>query len=428
MLTDPKEFLIKAYARIVRDVKADALYKNILHPYENTLYYRNTPLNTDPEGKLVLAGSGKASLNMGMAFLAYLPRQHDKSLFISPIDVPDAPFDVCLGDHPLPGENSLEAGNRMFDLIASLDVNDTLIYFLSGGSSAMMEVPVDGLTLADLSAATETFLSQGLDIREINTLRAALSKVKAGKLASVCKATCYVFVLSDVMGNDMAMIGSGPFYKRHSSPTKIREIIEKYDLKAHLSPQISEVLLSYEDSDIRDIPHYLVGSNMDLMQAAETACFDAGIKPLVFPESLFGEAQQSGRMIADMLRLYNGEKPVCMIFGGETTVTLNDKPGFGGRSQELALSVLNELKDMPGITLLSAGSDGMDGVGGAAGAVISSDTYQKAQALGLSIQDYLDHHDSYHFFDTCGTLIKTGYSGTNVCDVVMTVISDDLLT
>lgn len=423
MLTDPKEFLIKAFQGIISNVKADALFKKYLHLFENTLYYRNTPLNIDLKGKLVLAGSGKASLDMGKALLGYLPGNVDKSLFISPIEVPEAPFTQILGDHPVPRANSLKAGKNMLELISSLNKEDTLIYLLSGGSSALMELPADGLTMTDLKVATEVFLSKGMNIHDINTLRAALSEVKAGKLASMCKARCYVFVLSDVMGNDMSTIGSGPFYRTNSNPVKIRSIVVKYDLKKHLSQNLLNALLSYEASETKEIPHYLIGSNMDLMQAAETACFDAAVKPLSFPESLFGEAQQNGKMIADMLKLYSGEKPACMIFGGETTVTLNDNPGLGGRAQELALSVLQELKDTPGIYLLSAGSDGMDGAGGAAGAIISAETHHKSQELGLSIEKYLEEHDSYHFHEQCDSLITTGYSGTNVGDVVLALIT-----
>ena len=425
MLIKEKEFLINTYHRIVSDVQAEALYKKYLHSFENTLYFKNTPIDTDPKGRLVLAGSGKASLNMGTSFLPYLNREADNSLFISTSEASDAPFSVIEGDHPTPQENSLRAGKAMHDLIQSLNDDDTLIYFLSGGSSSLMELPVNGLNIDDLQHATKCFLSLGLNIGEINTLRAALSQVKAGKLADKCKANCYVFVLSDVMGNDLSIIGSGPFHPSKATPAGIREIIEKYELKDHLSPDMINLLQSYEPSNTKhNIPHFLIGSNMDLLQAAETACFDHEITPLTFPESLFGEASEAGRMIADMLRLYSGKTPVCMIFGGETTVTLNDKPGKGGRAQELALSVLRELKDSSGIFVLSSGSDGMDGVGGGAGAIVSAETYKNSIKLKLSIEDHLHSHDSYHFHEKCGSLIKTGYSGTNIGDVVIGLIVD----
>ena len=163
---------------------------------------------------------------MGNAFLEYLPLKHDISLFISPIETSEGPFNVLLGDHPIPKDNSLKAGKSMFKLISSLNENDTLIYFLSGGSSALLEFPVEGLTMEHLRSATDIFLSKGLNIHEINTLRAALSRVKAGKLASICKARCYVFVLSDVMGNDMSIIGSGPYHPSSSSTENISAIIK----------------------------------------------------------------------------------------------------------------------------------------------------------------------------------------------------------
>ena len=425
MLTHKKQFLIKAYKKIISKVQSDALYKKILHRYDNTLYFRNTPLDINPKGKLVLAGSGKASLAMGRAILPYLSQEPDKSLFISPSEAPESQFHVLPGDHPIPGENSLRAGISMHSFIDSLNEDDVMLYFLSGGSSSLMEMPVQGLGIDDIRKTTQTCLARGLNIYEINALRGALSLVKAGQLARSCKARCYVFVLSDVMGNDLSVIGSGPFYPPNTSPEKIAEIINKFKLHTFLSSRVIEVLTSY-DNMVREphVPHYLIGSNMDLMQAAETFCFDHGIKPMTFPESLFGEAQQAGKMIADMLKLYTGDKPVCMIFGGETTVTLNDHPGLGGRAQELALTALSDLKNIPNITLLSTGSDGMDGVGGAAGAVVSNETYKKALKLGLSMEEHLKNHDSYHFHQQCDSMIKTGYSGTNVGDLVMGLIVD----
>ena len=424
MLTDTKKFLIKAFKSIISDVQAESLYKKTLHRFEDTLYFRNTPLNIEPKGKLVLAGSGKASIAMGQAFLPYLSRHSDDSLFISPFKAPETPFRVIPGDHPVPGKNSLKAGRIMRSLIGSLNEDDVLLYFLSGGSSSLMEMPVGGVNMAEIQETTHACLARGLSIYEINTLRTALSKVKAGQLARICKATCHVFVLSDVIGNDLSIIGSGPFYPTKATPEAIAKIIDTYELENILPSNVIKILSSYVMPEYQNqIPHYLIGSNMDLLQAAETICVDHGIKPLIFPESLFGEAKQAGKMIADMLKLYTGDKPVCMIFGGETTVTLNDQPGLGGRAQELALATLSDLKDNPNITVLSAGSDGMDGVGGAAGAIVSAETYQKAQSSGLSIEEYLKNHDSYHFHKQCDSLIRTGYSGTNVGDMVLGLIS-----
>ncbi len=423
MPSKEKEFLNNTYHKIIDAVQPDALYKKYLHVFDNTLYYRNTLIDLETSGKLVLAGSGKASLSMGKAILPYLTRKPDNSLFISPSEPSEAPFTVMQGDHPTPDKKSLIAGNCMFELIDSLTEDDTLIYFLSGGSSSLLEYPIPGISLEDIQKSTESFLSLGMSINEINILRGAMSQVKAGKLAKLCKAKSCIFVLSDVMGNDLSVIGSGPFYKTPVEQNIIEELIAKYKLEDHLSKHIINIFKTYQAiSNIRDIPHYLIGSNMELLEAAELNCFDEGIRPLSFPESLFGEAKHAGKMIADMLKHYSGPKPTCMLFGGETTVTLNKNPGKGGRSQELALTVLSELQDTPGITLLSAGSDGIDGVGGAAGAIVNTDTYKAANYLGLSIQEYLEKHDSYHFHKQCESLIEIGYTGTNVGDVVMALI------
>jgi len=419
-----KEFLINAYHKIIDAVQANALYQKYLHVFDHTLYYKNTPIDLDTPGRLIFAGSGKASLSMGKAILPYLSRKPDKSLFISPSEPSGALFTVMQGNHPVPGKKSHTAGIRMLELIDSLTKNDTLVYFLSGGSSSLLEFPETGISLKDVQKVTKALLSCGMSINEINVLRGALSQVKAGKLAQRCKAKCHIFVLSDVTGNELSVIGSGPFYKSNIDQDKIHSLIKKYQLENVLPSHIIDIFKGYGPAvNIDNIPHYLVGSNMDLLEAAELICFDEGIRPLSFPESLFGEANQAGKMIADMLKYYSGQKPTCMIFGGETTVTLNETPGKGGRSQELALSVLSELQDTPGMTLLSAGSDGIDGVGGAAGAIVDTDTYKTARSLSLSIPKHLENHDSFHFHKQCGSLLITGYSGTNVGDVVMALIT-----
>lgn len=423
MFSEGQKFLKESYPRIIEAVKAPALYKKYLHRWDNTLFYRNTPLDIHSSTNLYLAGSGKASLSMGESVLEYLPVEVKGSLFISTQEAPQSQLNVLSGNHPIPGKDSLKAGKSMYQFIRDLDSDDTLIYFLSGGSSAMFEFPLENIQLNDFKALTQTCLSCGATIHEINTLRSLISAVKGGKLASLCKAKVYVFVLSDVMGNDLSIIGSGPFYSELNARSP-QHIIQKYKLENQLSSNIL-ALLSHTSPTIDhcSIPHYLIGSNMDLLEAAEIRCLDVGIKPLTFPASLMGEAKECGKMIADMIRHYKSEKPACLIFGGETTVTLNSTSGKGGRSQELALSVLCELQDTCNYALLSAGSDGIDGVGGAAGVIINQTTYIKAQELGLSTIEYLAKHDSYHFFKQCNSLIECGYTGTNVGDIVMAIIN-----
>ncbi|MFA6618617.1 MAG: DUF4147 domain-containing protein [Candidatus Neomarinimicrobiota bacterium] len=422
MFSEGQKFLRKSYPKIIEKVKAPALYKKYLHLWNNTLFYRNTALDIHPQTKLYLAGSGKASLLMAESLMEYLALPIQASLFISPLDAPQSQFTVLKGNHPVPGEDSLKAGKKMYNFLKDLKDSDTLIYFLSGGSSALFEFPLDNITLNDLKILNKSCLASGANIHEINTLRSAISAVKGGKLASLCKAKIYVFVLSDVMGNDLSIIGSGPFYSRKNALSS-QHIIKKYQLAKKLSPNVLKLLSQDISQDNHPaVPHFLIGTNMELLEAAEELCMNANIKAIIYPETLFGEAKESGEMIAQMIKIYKSSKPVCLIFGGENTVSLNTSPGQGGRAQELALSVLNELQDTCEYALLAAGSDGIDGVGGAAGAIVDQDTFLKAQELDLSPSDYLKVHDSYNFFKKCDALIEVGYTGTNVGDIVIAII------
>ncbi len=420
MLSSKKTFLKNIYLKTLQSVHPDALFSKYLHLYEGNLYYRNTLINCYSSGRLILAGSGKASLAMAEAFLHFLPKKPDKTLLISPFPNTASHFKVYKGNHPLPAAESINAGKQMLALLDSLHEEDLLLYVLSGGSSSLFEYPVDGISINDIQKATQVFLAQGLSIGEINFLRARLSQVKAGKLAERCKADCQVFVLSDVMGNDISVIGSGPFSAQKSPSYTADTLINKYHLDLFLEPQVIHCLRKNIPLQTKkDIPHYIIGSNIDILESAASILEESGIKTISFPESLFGEANDAGIMIANMLTNYTGSKPICMLFGGETTVTLSSGYGKGGRAQETALSALNKLKNTSGITLLCAGSDGIDGYTDAAGAIVDAVTYQMAKAKGISLEDYLLRHDSYSFHQQCDSLIKTGYSGTNVGDIVM---------
>lgn len=420
-----KKFLKRLYLLAIREVLPEALFRKYLHVYENTLYFHNTPLKIPEKGRLVLAGSGKASQSMARAMLPYLSLKPNLSLLISTKGINDPHFAVCPGNHPLPGRESLEAGRRMRNFLSGLHKEDTLIYLLSGGSSAMMELPLPKLTLQDIQTANRVFLESGMHIREMNILRSRLSQVKCGKLAALCKARTYVFVLSDVMGNDFSTIGSGPFYPSDTFSSVVEDLIEKYALETNL-PQNLIVALRRENEQPADrnaVPsHFLIGSNMDLLEAADAYLNKKNYPVRSFPESLCGEAREAGAMIAEMIRRDKGTKPSFLLFGGETTVTLNDKPGIGGRSQEIALAALSELRDSRNYCLLCAGSDGIDGNSNAAGALIDRHSYRKAHKYGLLPEKFLAEHDSYHFHRRCGTLLFTGPTGTNVADIAIAMI------
>jgi len=420
MSASEKKFLTDIFVQILRAAHPENIFSKYLHMYEDQLYYRNKLIPYSREGRIVLAGSGKAALSMAKSFLQYLPQQPDDTLLITPPKRRSGFFNILYGDHPLPGSNSLNAGKYMLDLLDDLDEGDTLFYVLSGGSSALFEYPAESISPEDLTLCNKLFLARGLNIHEINYLRTRLSMVKGGRLAERCAADCHIFLLSDVMGNDISVIGSGPFAPVANEGFTVNELLHKYHLEDDLPAHIQTVLQNNAAiQSTRSVPHYLCGSNMDLLEIAAGMISKRGIATYSFPESLFGEACDTGSMIADMINNFKGPKPACLLFGGETTVTLRGDTGMGGRSQETALAALKILQDKPGYALLCGGSDGIDGPTDAAGAMVDDHTYLQAKDCSISISEHLSRHDAYHFHEQCGSLIITGASGTNLGDIAL---------
>ncbi|MDZ7795761.1 MAG: glycerate-2-kinase family protein [Candidatus Marinimicrobia bacterium] len=211
MFSPGKKFLKDVYLQSLSAVQPSALFGKYLHRFENKLYYHNSLVPAAADGKTVLAGSGKASVNMAKAVLGYVSVKPENTLLISPFLNTGEKFRVLPGDHPLPGRNSCRAGKTMAKLMNDLEPGDLVYYVLSGGSSSLLEYPAEGISIEDIQKANKVFLASGLTIHEINFLRTRLSRIKGGGLAEYCRANVCVFVLSDVMGNDMSVIGSGPF-------------------------------------------------------------------------------------------------------------------------------------------------------------------------------------------------------------------------
>ncbi|MFO7841831.1 MAG: DUF4147 domain-containing protein [Fidelibacterota bacterium] len=425
MFSPEKKFLKDVYLQSLNAVQPSVLFGKYLHRFENNLYYHNTLVPVSSDGKTVLAGSGKASVNMAKALLSYLSVKPDNTLLVSPFPNTGKEFRVLSGDHPLPGRNSCRTGKAMAELMKDLKPGDLVYYVLSGGSSSLLEYPAEGISAGDIQKANKVFLTNGLTIYETNFLRTRLSRIKGGGLAEYCRATVCVFVLSDVMGNDMSVIGSGPFYSPATQNYDIDTLIRQYRLEESLAPHVIKKLRENTPAakkEKKDIPHFLVGSNIDLLGSAAAILEKKGINVITFPESLYGEARDTGKMIASMIRHFRGPRPSCLLFGGETTVTLSGKTGKGGRSQETALSALLELNKENNYVLLCAGSDGIDGNSDAAGAVVNEHTQKKAKDTGLSLSEFMERHDSYSFHQQCGSLIKTGYTGTNVNDIAMALL------
>jgi len=261
----------------------------------------------------------------------------------------------------------------------------------------------------------------GMSIREMNTIRQRVSRIKGGKLAKLCRAKTTVFYISDVPNDDISIVGSGPFAPPLQDP--IEKIISKYHLEKKIPKKLITSLLHEKPTiAVPKVPHYVVGNNRTALNSIARACGASGLNYRIFPDFLKGSAESTGEKIGKMCLNEKKNGPIALIMGGETYVNSENSTGKGGRSQETALSILKTIKDTPGITCLCAGTDGIDGPTDAAGAVVNAGIYQKSQNMGLPIYQYLENHDSYNFHEKCGSLLKTGPTGTNVCDVAIAFI------
>jgi glycerate-2-kinase len=312
-----------------------------------------------------------------------------------------------------------------------------IVTLISGGGSALLVAPQDGISLADKQRTTSLLLNAGVDIGELNTVRKHLSRVKGGRLAEAAfPATVVSLILSDVIGDRLDVIASGP---TAADPTTFGEalgIFERYRLSEAVPPPVMELLRRGDRGDIPETPkagslfldrieNIIVGSNRQALEAAARSARELGFTVEILSAELTGEAREVGRQLARQALAAASSKAGnaghCLLAGGETTVTVRGQ-GKGGRNMELALAFAIEIEGLPGITLLSAGTDGTDGPTEAAGAIVDGGTVARAREKGLDPREYLDNNDSYTFFKTCGGLLVTGATGTNVMDLQIVLI------
>jgi hydroxypyruvate reductase len=288
---------------------------------------------------------------------------------------------------------------------------------ISGGGSALVTVLL--IPLEELQALTSALLSCGARIDEINTVRRHLDRIKGGGLACATKARIISLILSDVIGNPLDAIASGP---TAPDPTTIEDasmILKKYKLEDHMPISSLKSLFPFPFSRVQNI---VIGDNTLAAQAALEQAQREGFDSEILTNELQGEAREVGMMLAGKMRdeISKHPRPFCLIAGGETTVTVRGG-GKGGRNQELALSVVDQLRGLENVMLISLATDGEDGPTEAAGAVVTGESARRAESLGLDVADHLSINDAYHYFDTLGDLIKTGPSGTNVNDLIFLI-------
>ena len=376
----------------------------------------------DFPGRVVLVAAGKAAWQMAKAAHDCLGARIDSGVVVTKYDHvmgPIANFSCREAGHPVPDENSFSGTQEALDLVADLKPEDTVLFLLSGGGSALFEKPlVPGAVLQDV---TNQLLACGADIVEINTIRKRLSAVKGGRFAQLC-APAHVFsiVLSDILGDPLDMIASGPACPDGSTCEQAIAIAKKYGLK--LDEQTWALLSQETPKELHNVTTQINGSVRELCTAAASAASGLGYEPVILTDQLCCQAKEAGSFLASILKTHAGSgKKMAFIAGGETVVHLTGH-GKGGRNQELALAAAEGIAGIPGAAVFSVGSDGTDGPTDAAGGYVDYETAGALKAQGISIYAVLQDNDAYHALQKTGGLIITGPTGTNVNDVAVALV------
>jgi hydroxypyruvate reductase len=388
---------------------------------------------TDERGGLILLACGKAAASMASSVVSRCNWKPSRGAVTAPHSIPSdmsiSGLEFMNSAHPVPDAASEAAASRALELAQSAGEGDTVLVLLSGGGSSMWALPDDGLTLDHIGETTAFLLQAGADIHSLNAVRKHLSGFKGGRLAAAAApARVVTLIISDVVGDDPSTIASGPTVPDPTTFAQALEILDRFGGRSSYSDDVVGHLEAGSRGERRETPKpgdalfarnrvEIIGSNRDAIEGAARRARSLGYEVVVHSEPVVGEAREAGRQLVRAIEGRQTARPLCMIWGGETTVTVMGR-GRGGRNQELALSAAIELasEDRP-VVLLSGGTDGVDGPTDAAGAFVSPMTAVRAGAAGVAAADYLADNNSNEFFNRSGGLIRTGPTGTNVMDL-----------
>ena len=375
-----------------------------------------------PRGRVRLVAAGKAAWQMAKTARDCLGSRIERGVVVTKYGHVMGPIegvDCYEAGHPVPDENSFLGTQAALDLVQGLTAEDTVLFLLSGGGSALFEKPlVSGAELQDI---TGQLLACGANIVEINTIRKRLSAVKGGRFAQLCApAQVFAVVLSDILGDPLDMIASGPACPDSSTCAQALSIAQKYGLR--LSQEALALLHKETPKALDNVTTQITGSVRELCRAAGETCRALGYEPVLLTDLLACQAKEAGSFLASILRTHaGGGKRLAFIAGGETVVVLTGK-GKGGRNQELALAAAEGIDGLDGAAVFSVGSYGTDGPTDAAGGYADGSTAQTLREQGISISQTLRDNDAYHALEACGGLIITGPTGTNVNDVAVALL------
>jgi glycerate 2-kinase len=384
---------------------------------------------------IFLTGAGKASASMASAMEQIFGDRITKGIITAKYGhvLPLKRIEVIEAGHPIPDQQGFEGARKIQNLLKASGPGDLVIFLLSGGGSALLPFPVDGIALEEKQQVTQLLLDCGADIAEINTIRKHISQMKGGWLARwAYPSTVIGFILSDVVGDPLDVIGSGPTVPDPSTYEDAWEILKKFDLIHQVAPSIRNHLIMGREGKVEETPkpgepvfekvqNMIIGSNILALRSAEREASFLGLHTLILSSSIVGDTREAARFHSAIAKevLSNGHplpRPACIISGGETTVMIKGS-GLGGRNQEFALAAALEIQGFEKIVLLSGGTDGTDGPTDAAGAIADHTTVERARAMGLNPKAHLENNDAYPFFQRLGDLLITGPTHTNVMDV-----------
>ncbi len=424
--THPREFLLALYQAAVQRAL----------PLHNTATYLPKP----PKGRTIVLGAGKAGAAMAQAVEAHWPSDaHLEGLVVTRYHhTPPRPaglvqrIEVIEASHPVPDAAGLAAAQRIMAMTQGLTADDLVLCLVSGGGSALLTLPVDGLDFADKQRINQALLSSGANISEMNCVRKHLSQIKGGQLAAACApAQVVTLTISDVPGDDPGIIASGPTVPDVTTCAQALAILQRYNIAipAAVQSQLqSGALETPKPGDARFAGHvvHMTATPQQSLEAAATLARAAGLNAYILSDEIEGESREVGKVHAALARAAaHGKgaftKPCVILSGGETTVTVrprkdNQARGRGGRAGEFCMGLALALQGVEGVYAIAADTDGIDGVEDNAGAYVVPDTLQRAASQALKIDDYLDRNDAYGYFSALGDLVITGPTHTNVND------------
>ncbi len=424
------ELALGVYLSALDAVRADPLVRRAVSVAEGVLRLGDVSVRLDTFDRVLVVGAGKAAYGMAAAIDDLLRDVPVEGVVVTKHGHggPAGRIRVLEAGHPVPDAASVAGGQAVADVAASAAERDLVLCLISGGASAIMELPEAGISLDDLRATTDALLRCGAPIGELNTVRATLSRLKAGGLARLASpARVVALVLSDVLGNPLEVIGSGPCVARQANPAEARRVLELRGIWDRVPQAVHDRIANATAPGVPSGPaaeHAIIGDIRTALDAAREAAIAAGLRPLVLTGWLQGEAREVGgvfgAMLRDLPRTATDTGTDCLIAGGETTVTVRGS-GKGGRSQELALAAAMAAAETPDVALLAGGTDGTDGPTDAGGALVDGLTAARGTEAGRDARAALAENDAYPYLDASGALVKTGPTHSNVGDLVIAV-------